>query len=45
VRAETSINLNLGESKVESLMRQTAIHAKESKQEPIVKGLESELIK
>ncbi len=33
------INLNLGENKVENLMRQAAIHAKEVQQEPIVKGL------
>jgi integrase-like protein len=33
------INLNLGENKVESLMRQAAIHARETPQEPIVKGL------
>ena len=31
------INLNLGENKVESLMRQAAIHAKETPKEPIVK--------
>ena len=33
------INLNLGENKVESLMRQAAIHAKEAPKEPIVNGL------
>ncbi|HEX2557416.1 MAG TPA: hypothetical protein VHK86_03765 [Nitrososphaera sp.] len=33
------INLNLGENKVESLMRQAAIHTKEAPKEPIVKGL------
>ena len=33
------INLNLGENKVESLMRQAAVHAKETKTEPLVKGL------
>lgn len=33
------INLNLGENKIESLMRQAAIHAKEAKAEPLVKGL------
>jgi hypothetical protein len=32
------INLNLGENKVESLMRQAAIHAKEIPTEPL-KGL------
>jgi putative transposase len=33
------INLNLGENKVESLMRQAAIHNKDAAAEPIVKGL------
>jgi hypothetical protein len=33
------IELNLGENKVETLMRQAAIHNKESSKEPIVKGL------
>jgi hypothetical protein len=33
------INLNLSENKVESLMRQAAIHAKEYPPEPLVKGL------
>ncbi|MEP0824001.1 MAG: DDE-type integrase/transposase/recombinase [Nitrososphaera sp.] len=33
------INLNLGENKVESLMRQAAVYGKEVQQEPIVKGL------
>jgi putative transposase len=33
------INLNLGDNKVENLMRQAAVHVKESKQEQIVKGL------
>lgn len=33
------INLNLGENKVESLMRQAAIHAKQSEPAPILKGL------
>jgi hypothetical protein len=31
--------LNLGENKVESLMRQAAVYGKEVQQEPIVKGL------
>lgn len=33
------INLNLGENKVESLMRQAAIHAKDARSEPVIKGL------
>lgn len=33
------INLNLGENKVESLMRQAAVYGKAVQQEPIVKGL------
>jgi hypothetical protein len=33
------INLNLGENKVESLMRQAAVYAKDIQQEPAVKGL------
>ncbi|HEV8404574.1 MAG TPA: hypothetical protein VGQ13_01580 [Nitrososphaera sp.] len=33
------INLNLGENKVESLMRQGAMHQKETKIEPVAKGL------
>lgn len=33
------INLNLGENKVESLMRQAAVYGREVQQEPIVKGL------
>lgn len=33
------INLNLGDNKVESLMRQAAIHARDAPKEPIVKGL------
>lgn len=33
------INLNLGENKTESLMRQAAIHAKDNLVSPIVKGL------
>ena len=33
------INLNLGENKVESLMRQSAVHSKEVQREPIAKGL------
>lgn len=33
------INLNLGENKVESLMRQAAVYGKEVQQEPVVKGL------
>ncbi len=33
------INLNLGDNKVESLMRQAAVYAKDVQQEPIVKGL------
>ena len=33
------INLNLGENKVESLMRQAAVYGKEIQQESIVKGL------
>lgn len=33
------INLNLGENKVESLMRQAAIHNKDASVEPFVKGL------
>lgn len=33
------INLNLGENKVENLMRQAAVHAKEAQTEPLVKGL------
>jgi Integrase core domain len=33
------INLNLGDNKVESLMRQAAVHAKDAPKEPIVKGL------
>jgi G3E family GTPase len=33
------INLNLGENKVESLMRQAAVYAKDVQQEPIAKGL------
>jgi G3E family GTPase len=33
------INLNLGENKVERLMRQAAVHAKETQTEPLVKGL------
>jgi hypothetical protein len=33
------INLNLGENKVESLMRQAAIHNKDAIVEPFVKGL------
>jgi len=33
------IDLNLGENKTESLMRQAAIHAKEAKAEPLVKRL------
>src|SRR5207253_4547706 len=33
------INLNLGENKVEALMRQAALHQKETQAEPLVKGL------
>jgi hypothetical protein len=33
------INLNLGENKVESLMRQAAVHMKDNQTEPLVKGL------
>lgn len=33
------INLNLGENKVESLMRQAVVFAKKEEQEPIIKGL------
>jgi hypothetical protein len=33
------ISLNLGENKVESLMRQAAIHSKEAVSEPVIKGL------
>ena len=33
------INLNLGENKVESLMRQAAVYAKDVHQEPVLKGL------
>ncbi|SRR5579884_2367275 len=33
------INLNLGENKTESLMRQAAIHAKATEEEPVIKGL------
>lgn len=33
------INLNLGENKVESLMRQAAVYGKVVQQDPIVKGL------
>jgi G3E family GTPase len=33
------INLNLGDNKVESLMRQAAVYRREVQQEPIVKGL------
>ncbi|MEP0824344.1 MAG: transposase, partial [Nitrososphaera sp.] len=33
------ITLNLGENKVESLMRQAAVYAKDVQQEPVVKGL------
>src|SRR2546428_8736548 len=33
------INLNLGENKVESLMRQASVYGREVQQEPIVRGL------
>lgn len=33
------INLNLGENRIESLIRQASIHAKETKTDPLVKGL------
>ena len=39
------IDLNLGENKTESLMRQAAVHAKDSEKEPLVKGLGIRIMK
>lgn len=33
------ISLNLGDNKVESLIRQAAIHSKDAKSEPVIKSL------
>ncbi|HEX7033837.1 MAG TPA: hypothetical protein VF172_12635 [Nitrososphaera sp.] len=37
--SSAGINLNLGENKVESLMRQAVVYSKDIQQEPVVKGL------